>query len=84
MEFKEQLKRYMVTEFLPGQSAVDLPEDMDLLANGILDSLAVLKLVAHIENVYDISLEPEELDPEHLSSVNAICAVIKRKTKKAA
>jgi len=84
MEFKEQLKQYIVTEFLPGQNAVDLPADMDLLANGILDSLAVLKLVAHIENEYDISLEPEEIDPEHLSSVNAICAVIKQKSKKAA
>jgi acyl carrier protein len=84
MEFKKQLKQYIVAEFLPGQHAVDLPEDLDLLANGILDSLAVLKLVAYIENVYDISLEPEEIDLDNLSSVNAICGVIQRKSKKAA
>lgn len=82
MVSKKSIKTYIVEEFMPNSHIEDLPDELDLLVNGILDSLAVLKMVAYIENKYDIALEPEELDPEIFNSVNAIQALIEAASKK--
>ena len=73
------LKQYIVQEFIPEGRMEDISDDMDLIQNGILDSLAVLKLVAFVEDHYDIALEPEEIDPENLKSISAIAAMINEK-----
>ena len=74
------LKQYIIQEFVPDGKAMDITDDMDLIQNGILDSLAVLKLVAFVEDSFDISLEPEEIDPENLKSIAAIAALIAEKS----
>ena len=76
---KQCLRKFSIDEFLPGNQADDLPDNLDLLENGILDSLAVPKLVAYIENSYDIALEPEEINPDNLNSINAIFAIVQNK-----
>ncbi len=74
-----RLKSYIIQEFVPAGHAADITDDMDLIQNGILDSLAVLKLVAFVEDNFDITLEPEEIDPENLKSISAISAMISEK-----
>lgn len=74
------LKQYIIQEFVPEGHTEDITDDMDLIQNGILDSLAVLKLVAFIEDNYNIALEPEEIDPENLKSLAAISAMISEKS----
>lgn len=73
------LKQYIIQEFVPEGLAAEITDDMDLIQNGILDSLAVLKLVAFVEDSYDVALEPEEIDPENLKSIAAISALITEK-----
>lgn len=73
------LKEFIISEFVPEGSAAEITDDMDLIQNGILDSLAVLKLVAFVEDHYDIALEPEEIDPENLKSIAAIDAMLSEK-----
>ncbi len=75
------LKQYIIEEFIPDGRIEEIPDNLDLIENGILDSLAVLKLVAFIEDHYDIALEPEEISPECLNSIDAIDALIAQKTQ---
>lgn len=84
MNIKAKIKNFIATEFLIGAQANELPDEMNLLKNGIIDSLAVLKLVAYMENEFDITLEPEEIDTENLNSVQALTNIIKRKLGKIA
>lgn len=67
-----ELKQYITDEFIPDGKNDHLTDDLDMIQSGIIDSLGVLKLVAFIENTYDITLEPEEIDPENLKSIEAI------------
>lgn len=78
-----KLKNYIIEEFIPDQNGDGIDDDMDLIASGILDSLAILKLVAFIENTYEVALEPEEIDPENLSSISAIHKLIASKSEQA-
>lgn len=75
------VKQFIIEEFLPDSDASQLDDDLDLIAAGIIDSLGVLKLIAAIEDGLKVSIEPEEMDPQHYSSVRAIEALIRRKTE---
>lgn len=70
------LKNYITEEFIPDGNNDHLTDDLDLIASGVIDSLGVLKLVAFIENTYDITLEPEEIDPENLKSIEAVSKLV--------
>jgi acyl carrier protein len=72
MNHRHTIKQYIIDEYVPDASQTSITDDMDLLENGIVDSLAVLKLVAFIEDNFDVTLQPEEIDPDNLKSVNAI------------
>lgn len=72
------VKQFIIDEFLPDTRSAELDEDLDLITTGVIDSLGVLKLVAAIEGQYQLSLEPELLQPENYRSVRAIEALIRQ------
>lgn len=74
----DEIRKYVVETFLFGQEA-DLTDDTSFLEKGILDSTGVLELVAHLETTYGIKVSDDELTPDNLDSINAICAYITRK-----
>lgn len=71
-----ELKQYITDEFIPDGNNDHLTDELDLLASGVIDSLGVLKLVAFLENTYDITLEPEEIDPANLNSIDAMAKLV--------
>ncbi len=79
MKIKPKLKNFIITEYLFGTQTNELPDDLNLVENGIIDSLAVLKLVAYMENEFDITLEPEEIDMDNLNSVQTLTAIVEKK-----
>ena len=79
----QEIRRYIVEQFLFGQDA-DLTDSSSFLDKGILDSTGVLELVAHLESTYGIKVSDDELLPDNLDSIDAICAFIDRKTRTAA
>jgi len=50
-----------------------------LLENGILDSLGILDLVAYLEGEFAITVNDEELLPEHFESLDCLTAFVERK-----
>lgn len=79
MSHKQNLKQFIIEEFIPNGENEILADDLNLIESGILDSLAVLKLVAFVEDSFDIALEPDEIDPENLNTINAIYSLIETK-----
>lgn len=76
---KEYLKEFIVKEFLSESGVNEIDDDLDLIATGILDSLAVLKIVSFLEMENNITIDPDELDPEKLNSINAIYKLLSNK-----
>jgi acyl carrier protein len=79
--FTQEIKDYILREFLPGESPDELTETTPLISGGILDSIATLKLVMHVEEKYGITLEPHEVDKENLDTLELITALLQSKTR---
>ncbi len=78
-DLAEELRRYLLAEFLPGESAANLRDDTPLRTGGILDSVSTLKLVSFVEQRFGIEVEAHEAGVEHFDRIADIAALIRRK-----
>jgi acyl carrier protein len=76
---KEQLRQYILSEFLPGEKPSNLHDDTPLRSSGILDSTAMLNLVSFVEERYGIEVEPHEAVVENFETIDAIAEFIASK-----
>jgi acyl carrier protein len=73
---KSAVKRFILTEFLPGERPDALTDQTPLVAEGVLDSLATLRLVGFLEKEFKIALAPHEVDAEYLNTLPSIAALV--------
>lgn len=52
--------------------------EVDLIENGILDSLAFIRLISLIEENFNVSIELSEVDAKTWRSVNEIIKLVKK------
>ena len=74
-----EIKDFIITNFLFGQSSDALAEDQSFLESGIIDSTGLLELVSFVEQKYGISIADRELVPENLDSLRNITQFVARK-----
>lgn len=78
MSHSATIRRFLIEEFLPDVPEQDLDQDLDLIENGVIDSLGLLKVIAWIEDQFGISVEVDEMVPENFSSIERISALVGR------
>ncbi|MCM1115785.1 MAG: phosphopantetheine-binding protein [Clostridium sp.] len=57
---------------------VDFEKETALVDNGILDSLAIIRLVSEIGDEFDVEIQVTDLVPENFNSAKAIMNLINR------
>ncbi|MFJ4481594.1 acyl carrier protein [Streptomyces longwoodensis] len=72
----DEIRSYVVTEFLDGEDTSDLTPDFDLIANGVVDSLGLVRVVSHLSRAYAIPVDDIPLKPDHFRSIAAIAAFV--------
>lgn len=70
------LVRFIGTIARPGQSAEGLADDRNLIDAGIIDSLAMVQIIVHLEQEHGVDLLKAGFDPAELASVAGILKVI--------
>jgi len=78
-DVERTVKTYILNEFLAGEDASQLTPTSPLVSNGILDSLATLKLISFLEQEFKISIAAHEADFEHLESIERIAKLVASK-----
>lgn len=73
---KDRIRRHILAEFLPGEPEENLTEDVRLVSEGIIDSMASLKLVAFLEEEFGVIIPAHQIDAEHLDTVDLIAATV--------
>ena len=79
MDIQNQIRSFIVENFMLGRSADELGDDNSLLEKGIIDSTGVLELVSFVEQTFGITVADEELVPDNLDSVNRLTEYVKKK-----
>ena len=73
------LKTYILNEFLPGEDPAGLTNSTPLMTTGILDSIAVLKVVTFLEEQFGIRIEPHEAVVDNLNTLSDMTRLVMSK-----
>ena len=81
-QFKDTIRAFIVSQYLPGESLDNLRDDTPLLSSGILDSLAALGLVSFIEKQYGVELDVYDTSIEQFDRIEDIARAVGRKMQR--
>jgi acyl carrier protein len=75
-DVRRSVKTFIVEELLPGEDPDNLTDQTRFVSDGILDSLASLKLVSHLEEHFGVKIEAHEVDVDHLDTLDSIAELV--------
>lgn len=74
--YEERLRRFINEELLSGETTI-APDD-PMLADGMLDSVGIMRLVAFVDETFDYQVPPQHLTIEHFRTTRALAAYLER------
>jgi acyl carrier protein len=80
---EEIIERFIIDEIMLGDRRAKLDPNKSLLSSGILDSLALLRLVGFIEEKFDFTVKDGEVTPDNFETLKDIAAYLERKKQRA-
>ena len=78
MADREDLIAYLRTIARPGQQIDDIGDDINLFDSGVLDSLAVIQIILHLEQNHGVDMAAHGIDPVDLGTIGGILNAIER------
>lgn len=82
MTLRQTIKAFICEELLADDiAASELEDDYDLLGNGVVDSLSLVRLVAWTGEAHGVPINEIEIAPEDLATVAKIEGFIERHTR---
>ncbi|KZN61425.1 alpha/beta fold hydrolase [Pseudoalteromonas luteoviolacea] len=72
----EELIEFINQDLLEG-AAPDLDQHTPLLELGILNSLSMVRLLAHVDQRYGAKIPEHDITPVHFENIETLCALIK-------
>jgi len=73
-----RIRDFLTQDVLYDRDLRDLPLDENLIEKGLLDSLAILKVVTFCEEEFGVTIPDQDVLPDHMESVRAIAALVER------
>ncbi|MEI8700463.1 acyl carrier protein [Mesorhizobium mediterraneum] len=78
---KDKVRTFIVDNFLFGDKSFQLADTDSLIENDIIDSTAVLELVAFIEDDFGIAMVDSDVVPANLDSIERLSSFIKARAE---
>lgn len=79
MQQRQQIKQYLLQNFLFSTDEHALGDQDSLIRGGILDSTGIHELILFIEEAFKLSIAPEEMTPANFDSIEAVDGFVTRK-----
>jgi acyl carrier protein len=70
------VRRFILENFLVGEPPESLKDSTLLMTSGIVSSLAMLEIVAFLEEEYAVTLRQDDLTADRLDSVDLIVKLV--------
>jgi len=77
LDIGKEIHDYILSEFASERDEV--AADENLLAQGIIDSMGIMKLVSFLEERYGFEAVDDDLVPENFGSIELLRAFVERK-----
>ncbi len=78
-DIKKTVKKYILEEFLSGEDPEILTDSTALISGGFLNSISTLKLVAFLEERFQIQTEAHEISVDYLDTLSDIATFVASK-----
>jgi len=79
MSLKDELRLFVIDNFMFGKPCTGFADDDSFLERGIIDSTAVMELMAFLEQRYQIKLQDPDLIPDNLDSINGLARFVENR-----
>jgi acyl carrier protein len=76
---KDQVRAFLLEEFLPNENPDELTDDLPLISGRILDSFATIKVVSYLERTFGIEFAAHEVNVQNLDSIDQIARFVQSK-----
>ena len=76
MNTKELLRQYISQQLLDGHENLDVEEN--LLTSGMIDSHGIMRLIAYIEETFDLQVPPIDITLENFRTITLMADYIHR------
>lgn len=76
-ELAAKLTAYILSDVVLDSTLAELAVDDDLLEDGLIDSLGIMRLLAFIEQEFGFAVPPEDVTVDSFMSVEAIVAYLR-------
>ena len=73
---RRQIREFIQMNFLFDGVPADLDDASSLVEQGIVDDTGVLEIVLFVEDAWGLTVDPQDLRPEHFDSVNALAEYV--------
>ena len=73
-----RIRDFLIQDVLYDKELRDLGVEENLLEKGLLDSLAILKVVTFCEEEFGVTIPDQDVLPDHMESIRAIAALVER------
>lgn len=81
-EVKDRIREYVLEEFARAKGVDEITDSEILTKNGIIDSMGIFRLVAFIEETFNVRVGDDEITHDNLESVDAIERLVLAKSRK--
>lgn len=75
---KEEIRHYLFSN-APGGPLESLGDTESLLEAGVIDSMSMLDLIAHLESTYNVTVDEDEMIPENFDTIEGIASYMQGK-----
>ena len=79
MDTEAKIERYLLDEILMADARTNIDPDQSLISSGVLDSVALLRLILFLEEQFGINVGRDEVVPENFETINYMKAFIQKK-----
>lgn len=73
------LREHILQEIAYDRSDLKLTNDFELIEQGVIDSMGILRVVTFLEEKFAIVMEPEDMTLENFATIDAITNFVTRK-----
>ncbi|MFJ8045922.1 acyl carrier protein [Kitasatospora sp. NPDC096147] len=72
----DEVRAYVVAEFLAGEDTSDLTGDYDLIESGVLHSLGLVRLLSHFTETYELPVDDLDFSPDDFRTLDSMVALV--------